>query len=484
ILLGRFKTKFSKPVVVQGTKVLLLVFCVLPFISGCLMGPKYHRPEVTVPSHWKAMGPSWKTANPRDALPRGRWWEVFHDPLLDRLENQVQTHNQNLKMAFDDLNQARAAAGLSKANLVPYLELDPGYTNLDTIQNKFFGRANDIEGFYSIPLEFSYELDIWGRVRRSIEAARDQAQASEADFQSVLLTLTSEAARDYFLLKELKAEENLLREMVLVNKKELDLTQERYKAGIIRSSDIRQQTVLLKSAQLAVIDVVLKRNELSNALAVLCGKPPEDFDLSLGPLTAASPDIPPGVPSQLLERRPDIAEAERQMAAANAAIGEAKASLFPTVTLLGSVGTASVKLRSLLDWKNRFSSFGPDITFPLNYLVYKSSYNRVWAKYDQAVANYRQKILEAFNEVEDALMKIHVNEQQQFLEKQIMETARRDVAVSKESFRQGTVNYLVVLEAKRRALEEELKYSQRKGALFIWTIQLIKALGGGWGGNH
>ncbi|MDE1920223.1 MAG: efflux transporter outer membrane subunit [Candidatus Omnitrophica bacterium] len=481
ILLGRFKSKLSPPAI-PGAKILVLVCCVLITANGCLMGPKYHRPQVTMPVKWKTTDASWKKANPQDTLPKGPWWKIFHDPVLDHLEDQAKLHNQGLKAAFESVNQARAAAGLSQANLVPYLELDPGYTNLDTIQNKFFGRANNIEGFYSIPLEFSYELDLWGRVRRSIEAAQDQAQASEADFQSVLLALTSEVARDYFLLRELKNEENLLKKIVQVDKKGMTITEEQYKAGIIKSFDVRRQTIGFKSAQLAVIDVVSKENELLNALAILCGKPPVDFDLSVGPLTASPPFIPPGMPSGLLERRPDIAEAERQMAAANAMIGEAKASFFPVVTLLGSVGTASVKLRSLFDWRSRFSSFGPDITFPLNYQVYKSAYNGVLAKYDQAVANYRQKVLDAFHEVEDALVKIHLNNQQQDLEGRIMEAAKGDLAVSNKSYQQGVINYLGVLEAQRLALEAELKYSEIKNAKFIWTIQLIKALGGGW--NH
>ena len=480
VLLSHLRNKFSEKRIVDHKKTLLIIIILSVFSSGCSIGPKYKIPLVDMSNKWKS-NLLLKEATPGDSLLKGDWWTIFNDSTLDNLEKQAIVYNQDLKIAFATLNQARASAGLSQAAYIPDFEINPGYTNLDTLQNKFFGRANNIEGFYSIPLDISYEIDLWGRVKKTVESAKDQAQANDAAFQSVLLTLTSDVARNYFILKELDKEVKILEEISKLTQTEMSLNKDRYKAGILKILDIKRQAQELRDIRSQIIDVTIKRIEIENALGVLCGQNPSNFKISIEPLKETLPIIPVGIPSELLERRPDIAEAERLMAAANAMIGATKASFYPKVTLLGSTGFASAKLNALLDSNKIFSSFGPDISWSiLNLKANKSNLQIILAKYDQTVATYRQRILIAFNEVEDALINIHAGEEKWNLQEQTVSAEAEDAKTSKEGYHQGVVNYIEVLDAERSVLKAELKSSVIMNNRFLWTIQLIKTLGGGW----
>ena len=481
VLLNRFKRKISAKNVTDITKVLLLVITLSVLVSGCAMGPNYKRPSVEITNKWKISDPYWKEALPQDNIPKGNWWKVFKDPVLDNLEKQAISLNQDLKIAFETLNQARAVAGLQNDLFVPNFQSSPGYTNLDSYEYKYFKKTKNVKGFYSIPLNISYELDLWGRVRRSMESAKDQAQASEAAYQSVLLSLTADVAKNYFILKDLLTQDGRLRRIMKLNEQLLSLEKDRYKAGIVKMTDVKQRKEEFVAVESELVDITLNKMEIENALAILCGKMPSDFQVLFTSAKVSAPNVPPGLPSELLERRPDIAEAERLMASSNAMIGATKASFFPKITLIESVGFEGVKLRNLLDWKNEFSEFGPDIALPnLNINENKEAYRIALSKYDQAVANYRQKILVAFNEVEDALANVSLGRKKWEIQNQIVEQSQQTVKDVRLTYQKGVINYLEVLTAQRAVLLEELKTDEILNKRLVWTIQLIKALGGAW----
>ncbi len=481
VLLSRIRFGKKKPDLKEPVKALTILLVAAIFFSGCTQGPNYKLPAMKLPVSWKTEDPTWKQAAPQDHIPKGEWWKIFQDPVLDDLEKDAIDHNQDIKQSFASLNQARAEARLSQAEFFPTAELNPEYTRERTSQSVVGFSTKNPHDSYSIPLDMSYELDIWGRVKKSFESSQAEAQASKADFHAVLLAVTADVARYYFMLRELEAEKEILDKTVDLRQSSLNLVDQRFQSGLVSELDLTRAQTELATAKANRIDIDRQMAEAENALAVLCGKPASEFNLSVKSLDIIPPVVPPGMPSNLLERRPDIAEAERLMASANADIGVAQAAFFPKVTLTGTAGFESLELRSLTNWESRAWSLGPNISIP----IFQGGRNKAnleiaKAKYDQTVAFYRKTILVSFQEVEDSLAQIRLGRDQWEMQKQVMDAARRTAKISNERYKQGLVNYLEVTDAERSRLQSELEAIRILSHSLISTVQLIKALGGGW----
>jgi NodT family efflux transporter outer membrane factor (OMF) lipoprotein len=363
----RSRLLFLSDRVWSGRRVLELMLIVagtIGLFTSCAVGPDYVRPSAEVPAAYKE-GEGWKQAEPRDHLVRGAWWEIFNDAELNALEEQVNISNQNLAAAEAQFRQALALVGVARAAYFPTLTAGASATRALRSTNTGVGNpatSGSTLNDYLAPLTASWAIDVWGRVRRQVEAGTASAQASAAIVESVRLLTQAQVAQDYFQLRMLDAQKKLLDETVVAYQKSLQLTQNRYASGVASRADVLQAEALLKGTQAQAIDIGVQRAQLEHAIAVLLGKPASVFSLPSMPLSALPPAIPVGVPSELLERRPDIAAAERNMAAANAQIGVAKAAFFPTVTLNGSAGYESGDLSNWLTWPSRFWSLGAGVS--------------------------------------------------------------------------------------------------------------------------
>jgi multidrug efflux system outer membrane protein len=454
---------------------------------GCAVGPDYRRAPVETPAAWKEAPPSgWKQATPRDEVAKGNWWEIFGDPVLNDLEQKATAANQSLKGAVDRVVQARALARIAKADFFPSIVFSPSAIRTResgnrSVQPGGVSAEPYIATTFALPLDMSYELDIWGKVRRNVEAANADTQASVAAYETILLTLKSSVAQSYFNLRYLDANLAILKDSTEVLKKSLDLVLVRYRGGIANGLDVAQAETLLNSVLAQYINAGEQRAEMEHALAVLIGKPAAEFSLAANPLNLAPPAIPPGLPSDLLERRPDIAQAERAMAASNARIGVSKSAFFPNVDLLGGVGQNSISLGTLLAKDSLTWYFGPTVTQPIfegGRLV--ADLKRARAAYDESVANYRQQVLVAFHEVEDALSDLRILADQSAAQAKAVQAARRARDISAFRYKEGAAIYLEVLDAQRTVLQNEQLVAQILGMQMVTSVQLIKALGGGW----
>ena len=454
-------------------------------VAGCAVGPNYRRPAVESPAAWKTtVDPRfWKPATPRDQEPHEAWWEVFEDPGLASFQRQAVEANQDIRKAIARVEQSRAVARVGASELLPTLDLNPSYDHFQRSRGGFGSSGSFRADLYSVPLDLSYEVDLWGRVRRSFEAARAEAAASLAAQRFVLLAVTADVARHYFQLRQLDAESDILLRTLELRRTALDLAEHRAAGGLVSQLDVARATTELSTAETELLDVHRRRAELVNALAVLCGRTASDFSMDATPLKLemSPPGIPPGLPSRLLERRPDVAEAERLLASANAKIGVAQAAFFPVVQLTGSTGYVSGELDSLFDPSSRVWSLGPSLAVPLfaggrNLANLKASQ----AAYDQAFADYRQRVLVAFADVESALANLQWLGQQAQAHAQVVEAARSAAALSDSRYRQGLVNYLEAVDAERQRLQAERGAVQLVSQRLISTVLLIKALGGGW----
>jgi multidrug efflux system outer membrane protein len=468
---------------IVGTLLLVLV----SGLAGCAVGPNYKRATVETPTAWKEVLPEgWKEATPRDDIAKGNWWEVFGDPVLNDLETQATTANRSLEAAVDRVIQARAIARITEADFFPGVELVPSavrfrQSGTRPVQPGSTPARTYTANTFSVPLDLSYELDIWGKVRRAFEAANADAQASLAAYETILLTLKSDVAQTYFNLRYLDADLTILKNNIDVLKKSLDLVVVRHKGGIAGGLDESQAETLLASTQAQYISEGKRRAELEHALAVMIGKPASEFSLSEIPLNLAPPVIPPGLPSDLLERRPDIAEAERLMAANNARIGVATAAFFPSINLTGSAGQLSDKLSSLLNGQSFTWFLGPGISLPIfEGGRLSANLKLARAEYDESVANYHQQVLVAFQEVEDALAGLRILENQAAAQDRAVQAAQRNRDISSFRYKQGVALYLEVLDAQRTVLQNEQLAEQIRGLQLVTSVQLIKALGGGW----
>jgi multidrug efflux system outer membrane protein len=464
----------------------------LAFAAGCTVGPRYSRPTAPVPAPdaWKTQ-PPWEQAAPKDAIPKGAWWQVFHDPALDAYEQQLLQANQSLVAARDRLEQARSLARVATADMFPQLSADPSALRQRGSGNRpLNGEVPTVEdgGFspytqsaYTIPFSLNYEVDLFGRVRHNVEAANASLQSTAADLQNVQLVLTAELAADYFALRELDAEWQVVEESVGYQRKGLDLVNNRHNGGIASGLEVAQQAALLDATLSQLALVQQSRAQYEHAIAVLVGQSASGLNVPVAPLQATPPPVPLGVPSDVLERRPDISTAERLMAYQNAQVGVAHSAFYPHITLSGSGGWQSRDLGSLLDAPSLFWSLGADALQPL----FEGGRNRAnlaaaRAGYDQSVANYRQSVLTAFREVEDGISNLSTLSQALTTQGAAVEDARRALAIANNRYIGGVTSYLDVITAQTTLLTSERLETQLLGQRMVSSVYLVKALGGGW----
>ncbi|HYL12325.1 MAG TPA: efflux transporter outer membrane subunit [Terriglobales bacterium] len=459
------------------------VFLSLILLSGCAVGPRYARPAAPVPPAFKEVPAGWKQAQPSDQVVRGKWWEIFQDPQLNALEEQINVSNQTLKAAQAQFAQARALVRFNRADYYPTATAGLSATQIRQSENRPLRSLTSKTSYTDIvlPVDISYEADVWGRVRRSVEAARADAQATAADLESVSLSLHAELALDYFQMRSFDAEEQLLSSNVTAFEKALELTQNRYKGGVASAVDVAQAETQLETTRAQAVDLRIQRAQFEHAIAVLVGQPPSTFSLPALPLTTPPPAIPPGLPSDLLERRPDIASTERRMAAANARIGVARAAYFPAVALSGTGGFESTTITTLLQGPSGFLSAGISATVTAFDVGRRRALNeQARAAYEQTVANYRETVLGAFQDVEDNLAALRILEDESKTQEAAVAAAQHSLDLSVNRYKGGVVSYLEVLTAQSTALADQRVAVDILRRRMAASVLLIKALGGGW----
>lgn len=454
-------------------------------LTGCAVGPRYHRPAAQVPDTWKGEGP-WQTAAPKDSIPKGTWWQIFHDATLDGLEHDLLQSNQSLSAAESRLLQARSVARIASSAYFPQLNADPSAQR----QRLSGNRPVSVSGFpispvtqntFTVPFTASYEVDLFGRVRRTLEAANASLQASAADLENTRLVLTAELAADYFTLRELDREAGVVRQSVEIQQKGLDLVKNRHEGGVASGLEVAQQAALLDATATQLSLVEQQRAQFEHAIAVLVGKPASSFTLVSAPFEAAPPPIPTGVPSVILERRPDIATSERQMAFANAQVGIATTAFYPHITLGGSGGWESSDITTLMNAPSAFWSIGGDLLQPiLNGGRNRATLAAARASYDESVANYRQNVLTAFQQVEDGLSGLALLDQAAKTQQTAVEDSRRALDIANNRYVGGLTTYLDVITAQTTLFNNERLATQLLGQQMVTSVYLVKALGGGW----
>jgi multidrug efflux system outer membrane protein len=464
----------------------VLALCILAWAAGCTVGPNYQRPRVEVPPAFKEPPPAgWKQAQPRDEIAKGDWWVVFGDPVLNDLEKQATHANESLKAAVERVDQARALARIAQAQLYPAVSVDASVARAHTGANRPVQPETAVASYtyntFTLPLDASYEVDIFGKVRRSLEAARADYQVSVAAYQTVLLTLKSDLAQDYFNLRYLDADRAVLRENIKVQQDFLDLTRRRYEGGLANGLEVAAAETQLDTTQALYVGEERERNQLEHAIATLLGRPAAEFSLPQNPLNLTPPVLPPGLPSDLLERRPDVAEAERQMAAASARIGVARAAYFPDLSLTASAGYLSSGLTNLLSGPSTAWFIAPLLSVPVfQGGRLQANYQYAQASYREAVDNYRQQVLAAFQQVEDGLSDLRVLEDQARAQDLAVQASQHTVDISTARYKEGLAAYLEVLTAASTLLQNQRTSAQILGLRLISSVQLINALGGGW----
>ena len=473
----RIETRVRKRIA-AGTWVLSVFL-----LAGCTVGPNYKRPAAEVPPTYKEVG-NWKPAQPNDQNLAGNWWEIFQDAQLNALEQQVNVSNQNLKAAEAQYTQARAALRYQRADYFPTVSAAPSAT-----RNSFSGNRQPHSAQFSgvtftdlqIPFELSYQVDIWGRVRRTVESYRGQAQASAADLAAVNLSMHSQLALFYFQARVLDAEEQLLNSTVSQYEQALELIQTRYAGGLASDLEVQQASTQLETTRAQAIDVAVARAQFEHAVAVLIGKPPASFSLAPLPLTEPPPAIPVGLPSELLERRPDIAAAERLMASANAQIGVAKSAYYPLVTLGATGGFESGSIGTLLSGPSALWSVGPSALFTVfDVGRRRAASDQAIAAYDQSVANYRQTVLTGFQQVEDNVAALRILEHEAEVQDNAVKAAQKYLELAITRYKGGVTSYLEVTTAQSAALSDEVTAVNILGRRMVDAVTLVQALGGGW----
>lgn len=452
------------------------------WLVGCAVGPDYQRPSAPMTDAFRETD-GWKSAAPADALRRGAWWEVYGDPQLDALEPRVSVSNQDLLAAEAQFRQARALVGAARAAFFPQAAVGVSFSRSHqsgTLHNNLGGSGTDVAD-YAMPLSVSWDLDLWGRIRRNVESNEASAQAAAADVESARLSLQAELAADYFQLRSVDADRAILDVAIAVFERSLALTQSRYDGGVASRGDVAQAQTQLESTRAQAIDLGVQRAALEHAIAVLMGEPPARFSLPPLPLDAEPPAIPAGVPSQLLERRPDVAAAERSMAAANAQIGVAISAYYPTVTLSASGGFESSHIDEWFTWPSRFYSVGPTVSETIYDGGFRAAQTAAArAQYDDTVAGYRQSVLTAFQQVEDNLAALRILAQEAAVTAAAVDAARQSVALTTNRYKEGNVSYLDVVVTQAAALNNERADNDVRGRRMVASVRLIQALGGGW----
>jgi NodT family efflux transporter outer membrane factor (OMF) lipoprotein len=464
----------------------------LLLLAACAVGPDYQRPAAPVAAAFSEAPPpsfpaGWRPAEPRDQLIRPDWWQLFGDARLNALEARVDGGNQTLQQAEANFRAARAQVRFSRAAELPTVSVAP-YAGLERLSanEPYFSRAaaNSGENDFSLPLDVSYELDVWGRIRRGVTAARAQAQAAAADRETVRLALHAELAIDYFSLRGALAQQKLLDDTVTAYQSALQLTQDRYNGAIAPLSDVAQAKTQLATARVQATDVAVQRAGYEHAIAVLVGEAPGAAPLEISPLMDAAPGLPalPGLlPADLIERRPDVAAAERRMAAANEQIGIAKAAYFPTVSFSGAAGFMGTSLANWFTWPSRFWAVGPTVSQTLfDHGRIAATTEAARANYDGAVAGYRQSVLEAARQVEDNLAALRVLETEADQQHAATDAAKQTLELFQNRYEGGVDTYLQVVTSQTAALQNQRNDIDLLQRRLQATVLLVKALGGGW----
>jgi NodT family efflux transporter outer membrane factor (OMF) lipoprotein len=477
--------------VVPSLKPLALVLAIGMALSACAIGPDYQRPQAAQSAAFKEAA-GWKAAAPADVQLRGAWWELYGDAELNGLIARLDAANQSLASAEAQYRQAQALARGARAAFFPSLGLDTSVSRSGQGEGESTVRLSDgttvssggsggISKSYSASLGVSWELDVWGRLRRQLEADKASAQASAADFAAVRLSLQSELVQDYLQLRVLDEQKRLLDSTVEAYKRSLKLTENQYRAGIVPRSDVAQALTQLRSTEAQSVDLDYQRAQLEHAIAVLVGVAPSEFSLAASTVMPRLPGVPVSLPSELLERRPDIAAAERRVIAANATIGVAKAAYFPSLSLSATGGYRSGGLSDWISAPNRFWSIGPEFAMTLfDGGLIRSQVRQAEASYDQTVADYRQTVLDGFREVEDYLVQLSVFERETVIQQQALDAAQESLRLIQNQYRAGTVDFNDVVSVQTSALSNERTLLSLQGNRLVASVQLIAALGGGW----
>ncbi len=453
--------------------------------GGCTVGPNYKRVAAPVPAKWDVSEP-WRESAPKDGVAKGEWWSAFHDDELSGLEKQALDANQTIKISAARLEQARASAAVQVATQFPSLATAPSAERQrlsgNRPANSNFPVASPVsQSNFVLPFTVGYEVDLFGRRRRSIEAAQASYQASAADLENVRLVITAELAGDYFTLRQLDTEIGILNRTVETLRKGLQLVDSRHKGGVASGLDVAEEETLLNTTRTQAILLQQQRKQFEDAIAVLVGRPAPDFHLSPKELQDAPPALDAGLPSDLLERRPDIAEAERQMAVANAQIGIARAAYYPSLNLFGTGGWQAADIAKLINVQSTFWAVGANVAES----IFTGGSRRAQvqfakAGYDANVAAYRDSVLNAFREVQDDVTGLTVLDQANQAQQQAVDSARRTLDIASSRYTGGLVNYLDVVNAQQNLLNNEQELAVIHGQRLVTSVLLIKALGGGW----
>ncbi len=454
-------------------------------LAGCAVGPKYQRPSVPVPETWKSQGP-WQVAAPGDSDPKGPWWTIFHDARLSEYEEQALNANQSLAAARNQLELARSLARVASAGFFPQLNSDPNATRqrlsgdrpLQGSPGPFYPVTQSV---YNLPFSLNYEIDLFGSVRQNLRAANATLQATAADLQNAQLVLTAELAADYFSLRELDAETQVVQSSVEIEDKGLQLVQRRHDGGIASGLEVAQQASLLDATKAQLSLVQQQRAQYEHAIAVLTGNSPSTFSVTFSPLAGGPPVIPVGVPSNLLERRPDSASAERAIAYQNAEVGIAQAAFYPHLSLASSTGSQSRDLALLGSAPSAFWAVGSDLLQP----VFNGGRNRATLQaakdsYYGAVANYRQAVLTGFQQVEDGLSGLQTLAQAAATQQAAVQDSQRALTIANNRYVGGLTTYLDVITAQATLLSNQRLATQLLGQQMVTSVYLVKAVGGGW----
>jgi NodT family efflux transporter outer membrane factor (OMF) lipoprotein len=491
---------------------LLIATLTLPLLAGCEVGPDYVTPSAPVPAHYKDTG-NWKPAHPQDAVVRGKWWEIYHDAELDGLEDQVNISNQNVILAEANFREAAAAVKVARSSLFPTITTNPSFTesqtqtiggssssggtssngngngntgNGGTVETsggsgRSGGGESQLEGEYNLPVQLTYLIDVWGAVRRGLENSTATAQAEFADLENARLSYQGTLAQDYFSLRGIDAEAQLLKDTVKSYVVNVQLTKNRYASGIASEADVAQAQTQLDQTNAQLIDLGVQRTQYQDAIATLIGKPASIFHIRYSPRTAEPPRVPAGVPSTLLERRPDIAAAERNMAAANAEIGVQVAGYYPQVTLSASTGLSTVELAQAFSGPEFFWSVGPAIAQTIfdagrtHGLVQEAG-----ETYNGTVATYRQTVLTAFQQIEDDLAGLRILEDEAGVQASAVKGAQTSLNVTTNLYKQGVDDYLQVITTQAILLSDQVTDVNIRTRRMTTSVLFIEALGGGW----
>ncbi|MET1070083.1 MAG: efflux transporter outer membrane subunit [Pseudomonas prosekii] len=470
----------------RGSRLLSLALCV-SLLSACAVGPDYQRPQTAEIAQYKE-AEGWRQANPSDSLARGAWWELYGDRQLNGLVDQLNNANQTVAQAEARYRQSQALVKSARAAFYPTVDFSAGKTRSSqgagSSSSSLSSSASGIRDTYSTELGVSWEADIWGKLRRGLEADQATAQASFADLAAMRLSQQSEMVQNYLQLRVIDQQKRLLESTVAAYQRSLQMTENQYRAGVSGRDAVAQAQTQLKSTQADLVDLIWQRAQFENAIAVLIGLPPAEFNLAESQDIPKLPQIPLSLPSQLLERRPDIASAERSVIAANANIGVAKAAYYPDLSLSLSGGYSSSTSSNLVSLPNRFWSVGPKLTLPLfDGGARSAELDRNEALYDETVATYRQTVLDGFREVENYLIQLKVYEQEASVRQEALDAARDSLRLTENQYKAGLIAYLDVVVVQATALNNEQSVLNVLQSRLLASVQLIAALGGGWDGQ-